>query len=458
MTVRAEDEVRCLCLGRDTLTKILGDQVQVITFRNLQKWAFEKNAILSKLLKPQVDKILDVMKISYYKAGDIIFKKTTPMNQKIIVVIEGSLKKAKSGIVVASKGSCYGEEFFLETAKQKTFDDDIVMETDGVISEISNENFTESLGAALDETLKKNEKIHEKKMMKPDLAKKKEAMNIKLNELYLIKKLADGQFGPVYLVKSKFNGQYLVLKSISKQQIIENNLEKHMQQQRVVLDVVNHPFIMQFTRTFKDNYDIYFLVEYVKGMLLFDVIRDIGLLSTYDSQFYVASMILILEYLHNQNIIYRDMKPDNIMVDHQGFLKIIDMGTSKVLKGKHGLGNRTFTIIGTPHYMAPEIIYGKGYNCLVDLWSVGICLYEFMCGMVPFGEDAEDPYDIYEEILKKELTYPSYLKDKKAKKLMDQLITKVPEIRLGGSYASLKANPWFENFDWVSFLLFRKNY
>lgn len=72
--------------------------------------------------------------------------------------------------------------------------------------------------------------------------------------------------------------------------------------------------------------------------------------------------------------------------------------------------------------MAPEIICGKGYNCLVDLWSVGICLYEFMCGMVPFGEEAEDPYEIYEEIIKKDISYPNYLKDKKAKKLMDQLI------------------------------------
>ncbi len=100
-------------------------------------------------------------------------------------------------------------------------------------------------------------------------------------------------------------------------------------------------------------------------------------------------MILTLEYLHLQNIIYRDVKPENFIVDAQvtyisycygvnnflffkGYLKLFDLGTSKILKGKHGVGNRTFTIIGTPHYMAPEVICGKGYNCLVDLWSVGI--------------------------------------------------------------------------------------
>ena len=75
------------------------------------------------------------------------------------------------------------------------------------------------------------------------------------------------------------------------------------------------------------------------------------------------------------------------------------MGTAKIMKNKAGNLNKTFTIIGTPHYMAPEIICGKGYNYLVDLWSVGICLYEFLCGAVPFAEDAEDPYEIYEEII-----------------------------------------------------------
>jgi len=95
-----------------------------------------------------------------------------------------------------------------------------------------------------------------------------------------------------------------------------------------------------------------------------------------------------MEYLHLNNIIYRDIKPENIMIDEKGFMKLIDLGTAKHLKNKNG---RTYTIIGTPHYMAPEILTGKGYTYSVDLWSIGICLYEFMCGNVPYAEDAEDP-------------------------------------------------------------------
>ena len=116
------------------------------------------------------------------------------------------------------------------------------------------------------------------------------------------------------------------------------------------------------------------------------------------------------------NVIYRDLKPENIMIDKDGFTKLIDMGSAKVLKGKAG---KTFTVIGTPHYMAPEIITGKGYSYSVDIWSIGICLYELMCGTVPFGENMSDPYEIYEQIIKSPLKYPPFLKDRKAIRLMD---------------------------------------
>jgi cGMP-dependent protein kinase len=111
--------------------------------------------------------------------------------------------------------------------------------------------------------------------------------------------------------------------------------------------------------------------------------------------------------------------------------------------------DKTYTIIGTPHYMAREIIIGKGYNMYVDLWSLGICLFEFMTGIVPFGEDEVDPYNIYDKIIKLEIDFSPTFKDKKAKKLIEQLLNKVPELRLrGDNYDALKNHPWFENFDW----------
>lgn len=111
MTVKAEDDVVCLVLGRETLSKILGDQIFTVTFRNFLKWAFEKHFNFSKLTKAQVERILDVMKINSYKSGSVVIKKNTETNtnQKVIVVIEGALKKSKNMHPIASKSQIYGE-------------------------------------------------------------------------------------------------------------------------------------------------------------------------------------------------------------------------------------------------------------------------------------------------------------------------------------------------------------
>lgn len=137
---------------------------------------------------------------------------------------------------------------------------------------------------------------------------------------------------------------------------------------------------------------------------------------------------------------------------NQGYPKIVDLGIGKILTYKSGTKIlRTYTLIGTPHYMAPEIAKSKGYNLAVDYWAIGVCFYEFMCGYLPFGNGCDDPFEIYEEISKKDVKFPGCLKDFHAKRLMYQLLSKNPEVRLGGSFMNLKSDPWFSAFDWVSF-------
>jgi cGMP-dependent protein kinase len=160
---------------------------------------------------------------------------------------------------------------------------------------------------------------------------------------------------------------------------------------------------MKLIRTYKDEKRLYFLTEYVSGQDLFDVIRDIGLLKDEEAKFYTACLLTTIEYLHDRDIIYRDLKPENVMVGADGYPKLIDFGSAVICK------DRTYTVVGTPHYMAPEMITGKGYECSVDHWSLGIMVYEFLCGGVPFGDDLEEPYEIYERILTGELTYPSFV-------------------------------------------------
>lgn len=200
--------------------------------------------------------------------------------------------------------------------------------------------------------------------------------------------------------------------------------------------------------TFKDSRRIYFLLEFINGFELNSILKHVGLLSNNDCLFYIGSLIFALQYLHERDIVYRDLKPTNIMVDTKGYIKLIDFGSAKVLKG------RTYTLIGSPHYIAPEAIVGKGYNKAVDIWSLGICLYEFLCGKVPFGEDLEDPYDIYEAILEYNLAFPGDIEqpNEAAKKFVLQLLSKFPEFRCSGSIDNLKRHEWLSGFDWDGLL------
>ena len=216
---------------------------------------------------------------------------------------------------------------------------------------------------------------------------------VQLNDLVYYMKLGSGSYGNVSLVKSSKNKFFYAIKNISCKQILYGQLHANLELERSILVKIDHPFIVKLVKTMKDKNYVYFLMDYIKGKELFDVIRDIGLLNKFQTQFYGASIMLAVQYLHERKFIYRDIKPENIMVLGNGFIKLIDFGTAKAIS------ERTKTIIGTPHYMAPEVILGEGYSFKVDFWSIAICMYEFMCGGVPFGENHEEAMDVYLSII-----------------------------------------------------------
>ena len=264
---------------------------------------------------------------------------------------------------------------------------------------------------------------------------------IELKDLDNIKELGSGTFGNVNLVRNKKNKQLYAIKALDLQQIKKENLETCVELEKNVLLKTDHPFIMKMVKYLKDDHYILFINEYIKGKELWDVIRDIGLLNKEQTQFYVASMLLAINHLHKKKIIYRDIKPENVMVNVKGYIKIIDFGTVKEIE------DRTSTVIGTSHYMAPEITKGEGYSFQVDIWSIAICMYEFFCGKVPFGEDLEDPMDIYRAVCKEELTFPNFVNDEKYMALLHKMLKKNPTQRLW-KLEQIKVDPYFKDFDW----------
>jgi protein kinase X len=149
----------------------------------------------------------------------------------------------------------------------------------------------------------------------------------------------------------------------------------------------------------QDSKMIYFLLEYIPGGELFTVLRNDGSFPVDQSKFYACQIIAIFDYLHAKNIIYRDLKPENILIGQNGYLKLADFGFAKRLNE-----GKTFTLCGTPEYLAPEIILNKGHGKPVDWWTLGILTYEMLVGMDPFND--EDPMMVYQKIIKGKIKFP----------------------------------------------------
>jgi cGMP-dependent protein kinase len=270
---------------------------------------------------------------------------------------------------------------------------------------------------------------------------------VKISDLVIAKHIGSGMFGNVFLAAHRTTRKLYALKTVDRRKISAYEIEENVVLERKVLLQLDHSFIMKLVKTFKDSRRLYFLMEFIEGVDLFDAIREMGLLKEQDSRFYISSIFIMLDHLHERNIIYRDLKPENIVIDKAGYPKLIDLGTAKFVQG------RTYTIVGTPHYMAPEIITSHGYSLTADYWTVGVILFEFLIGVVPFGEDESDPYAIYEQVQKHRLVFPSWIDNtRKVKEFISQLLNINPSNRFSGSIELVKGHLWFAGFDWEKLL------
>ena len=265
--------------------------------------------------------------------------------------------------------------------------------------------------------------------------------DIQLKDLYYIKFLGKGKFGSVSLVHNKQN--IYAIKAISIKMVEkEKMLWKYFVNERNIMLSLDHPFIVKMVKSLRNTKYCFILMEFVNELNLDDHLSQKRTKrNLYETQFYVGSILLMLDYLQKKYIAHRDIKPSNIMIDTYGYLKMIDFGTAKILK------DYTSTIIGTPHYIAPEILQGKGYSLSCDFWSLGICMFEIFYGIYPFGNNANEVIDIYKDVLKKNLTFPSdnnkfagvnsFIKELLAKKVNERLC----------NVSKLKQKPFFEGFE-----------
>ncbi|KAI9807783.1 MAG: hypothetical protein M1825_005088 [Sarcosagium campestre] len=255
--------------------------------------------------------------------------------------------------------------------------------------------------------------------------------------------LGTGSFGRVHLVQSKHNNRFYAVKVLKKTQVVKMKQVEHTNDERRMLGLVKHPFLITLWGTFQDAKNLYMVMDFVEGGELFSLLRKSQRFPNPVAKFYAAEVTLALEYLHSMHIIYRDLKPENLLLDRHGHLKITDFGFAKEVP------DITWTLCGTPDYLAPEVVASKGYNKSVDWWSLGILIFEMLCGFTPFW-DGGSPMKIYENISKGRVKYPPYIHPD-AQGLLQQLITPDLTKRLGnlhGGSQDVKQHPWFAEVTW----------
>lgn len=277
--------------------------------------------------------------------------------------------------------------------------------------------------------------------------KKKNAIKKVVLEDYIIKQtVGTGSFGRVKLIFHSKENKYYALKILKKIEIIKLKQVDHILSEISILNIIDHPFLVKMTGISQNERYLYIILEYVQGGELFTYLRTVQSLKNEDAVFYAGQVVTMFEYLHSKGIIYRDLKPENLLIDSQGYLKLTDFGFAKVIEG------RTYTLCGTPEYLAPEILLQKGHGKPVDWWCLGILIYEMLVGIDPFSD--EEPMAVYQNILKGKIKFPSNF-DKDAKSLVKHLLIADLGKRYGnlkGGVNDIKEHRWFNEFDWKKLL------
>lgn len=265
------------------------------------------------------------------------------------------------------------------------------------------------------------------------------------NDFIFLRVLGKGSYGTVMLVRSTFDNQIYAMKMLRKDYIIRRHQIQHTRTERAVLESIRHPFIVELYYAFQTPKKLYFVMEYCPGGELFFHLSRANRFSEGRVRFYAAEIILALEFLHNLNVVYRDLKPENVLLDSEGHVRLTDFGLSK---GGISDNFSTKSLCGTPEYLAPEILNQQGHGKAVDWWSLGALIFEMLTGLPPFYSKDRDR--LFKNIRGAELKFPSCITPV-ARDLLIKLFNRNPDRRLGGSRRDaeeVKEHPFFASIDW----------
>ncbi|KAI8987226.1 kinase-like domain-containing protein [Pilobolus umbonatus] len=266
--------------------------------------------------------------------------------------------------------------------------------------------------------------------------KRKNYRKLNLNDFKLKCTIGTGSFGRVHLAQSRVNNRHYAIKAVEKYNVVRLKRVDHINNEPTILREIAHPFLITLWDAFQDDTHLFMVMEYASGGELFSILKQKKKFSEEDAKFYSAEIVLALTYLHSKNIVYRDLKPENILIDATGHIKLTDFGFAK------RIDKMTWTVCGTPDYIAPEIILSRGYTKAVDWWGLGVLLFEMITGRAPFQDS--NPINLYQKILECQIDWPEDISES-LKDLLQNLLTSDLKTRFDGD--NVIQHPWFEDMD-----------
>lgn len=445
--VIAETKCLIMALDREAFNSVLGPLREVVD-HNLNMRVLENIKLFENLTPREKSKVSRSFEFETFTEGQVIIREGDK-GRKFYIIKEGTAKVMKGNNQVATleSGQYFGEMALLDDEERKAS----IIATSAVECFVLDRPTFNRIMGSLKDILARERAERDKTLYESEQGAN--SLKIKFEDLKPIAVLGAGTFGRVSLVQEKGNkDQVYALKALIKSEIVQHKQEANVIQEKNVMLHSNHPFILRLYATFKDKARLYMLLEFVQGGELFTIVHtetSDGVPASH-AQFYGAGVLLGLCYLHSKDIAYRDMKPENCLIDKDGFPKIVDFGFAKVIKN-----TKTFTLCGTPEYLAPEIVLGRGHDKSVDYWAFGILIYEMIAGYSPFSDpDNMDQVVICRNIVNGRLMFPRSF-DPDCKEMVKQLLNRDPSSRLGnlrGGYDEIKQARWFNNFDFEAMM------
>eukprot|EP01061_Rhynchopus_euleeides_P027091 TRINITY_DN4411_c1_g2_i1.p1 TRINITY_DN4411_c1_g2~~TRINITY_DN4411_c1_g2_i1.p1 ORF type:complete len:310 (+),score=95.73 TRINITY_DN4411_c1_g2_i1:49-930(+) len=229
------------------------------------------------------------------------------------------------------------------------------------------------------------------------------------------------------------------MKVLQKDMIVKHRMVPHTKAEKCILEVSNHPFVVKMHYAFQTRRQLVFILDFLTGGELFYHLVNEQRFTEDRARFYAAEIGLALEHLHSRNIIYRDLKPENLVLDGDGHVCLTDFGLAKT-----EVTDVTHTFCGTPQYMAPELIMKQGHGRAADWWSLGVFLFEMIVGRAPFPNNG-NVKELYEAIVTKPPPFPAWMSSD-ARDCLTQMLSKDPNCRIQSIDAMMKTN-FFSKLD-----------